>query len=630
MAVRFTRIVLILLFDFTLLIAQITKPSPVDSIIAGRNVVFNFQTKAISLQKLDFSIDKKNWIEIGKFLNKEELTWLPPLLDIDTIYFHYEAFNFTIPIKLWEVEKANSSEVSSIDYWEADSLFLTSSLNGELIIWDISSRKKLDSLVWGKAILSAKFFHSSSKVVFSSDTAVFLWDFSNPTELRMIGNSSATVRALAVDNQKKLVAFGSYSGELVVLDSNLNEILRLNHNKQIYSLAFSKQGNLLAVGDYEGFVTIYDLLKGKKLKSFSTNRDSSFKNVVWSISFDSNDILIIAGGIDGKSRIYNINNESLDYVISSHSFHIRGVDFCDYAPVAISVSLDSNLVQTYFPMNFPVHFPIKEKSAITFLKTIDGGRYLFLGMRDGTISFYKNFEFEHIDQRLALPFFIPVMVQCKSFEANAGRMASFPIIFKNLLEVPLNRFFSDTSFAVLEVPKEHFGVYHPENRTVKYGPVDTIYSRLSSIGSLDTFQIVQVYALLPWGERKAPFKVNYVDFRGKRNILWLFDTAFVDIVEICKPLNDLVKLELIPKINFVVKDNPVSEFINLIVEADNSVFCKFALVNSIDGGTKILYSGEIHSGKTELNFNIGDFPSGVYLLLLETDFVSLAKKLIIY
>ncbi|MGB9771908.1 MAG: hypothetical protein ACPLX7_08020 [Candidatus Kapaibacteriota bacterium] len=629
MAKRLTYFFLLVL-NYSFLFAQIIAPKITDSIVAGKNIVFHFAIKSNSLQRLDFSFDQKNWIEIAKFANRTQFEWAPPLLDLDTIFFRYEAYNFSQPEKLWTYEKAHLGEVSAIDFLNGDSVFVSSGLDGKIYFWHIDKGIKIDSFVFGNKIFSVRMLGFASKVVFSSDTSVYCFDFSSTRQLQRIGGSSGLIRALAVDNSKKLVAFGSYAGDLYLFDSNFTEVRKILHQRQIYSMAFAKTSNLLAVGDYDGFLTIYDYSSGKKLIEISTNKDSSFRNVLWSVAFDYSDSLIAVGGIDGKIRIYNVFTGNLEYAFPSHSFHIRGVDFCNYAPVVISVSLDSTLYQTFFPMNFPVHFPIKVNSSITSLITVDGGQYLLLGMRDGTISFLKNFEFEHIVQPLALPYFIPVKVECGSFQANAGRMASFPIILKNIFEVPLIRFPSDTSFIVLKVPLEHFGVYHPENGTVKYGRSDTLFSNLRTIGLQDTFQVVQVYTLHPWGDRKAEFYAEIVNFRGKHNIQWIIDTAAVEIVEICKPLTDWMRFELVPGVNFTIVGNPVCDMLKLLVETDTTFFCKFVLINAINGRQKILFEGEIQKGTNEILFDINGVPSGVYQLVCETKFLRLARKLIIY
>lgn len=629
MAKSFAQIIFLFFLTKIALFSQIIAPASDDSIIAGKEISFRFSIKSKSLQYLEYSIDSENWIEIGKFANRYEFEWMPPYVDIDSIYFRYEAHNFTTPEKLWQIEHCHSGEITSIDFWNGDSIMLSSSLDGNLYLWDLNNLAKIDSLRTLGKIFSAKFFLSGTKVIYCSDTSVYFYDFSNPSSYRKVWEGNSLIRALDVHNRKLLGAFGTYSGEIVIFDTTFNLLKTILTGRQIYSIAFSNSGDLLAIGDYNGFVAIYSVETGDMLFEFSTNKDSTFQNVVWSVSFCENDSLLVAGGIDGKTRIFNLFNQNLEYVFPSHSFHIRGTAFCLYAPVVMSVSLDSTLYQIFYPLNFTVHNPIKESSAITFLKPIYGGRYFFLGLRNGTIAFYKNFEYEHIEQTLALPYYIPVLAKCQSFQSFAGRMTSFPIVLRNIHEVPLNRFFRDSSFAILEVPAEHFGVFHPENNRLKYGTPDTIYSVIQTIGYQDTFAVVQAYTLHPWGERKAVFRINQVDFRGKKNIYWILDTSTVEIVEPCKPLTNLMKFELIPKFDFEVNDNPISEQLKVLVSSDSTFFCKFVLINLVSGKRYILFEGEIESGNRMLFFDVKNVASGPYYLLMENEFTNLAKKLII-
>lgn len=626
----FAQIVVLFLFPVSFINSQVVYPTLLDSLFAGREVNFQFKTKTLSIQYFQYSLDKLNWVELGRFFNRASLNWLPPFADVDSIYFNYEALNFTLPILIWKTPNAHSAEISSIDYFDDDSVLLSSSLDGKIYQWSIEKKELINSYSFGKPVLFAKFFFSREKIIFSADSTLYFYDFQQPNSLRKVLNSNALIRALDVCKNNKLSAFGSYSGDVVLLDSNLNEIKRFSLGRQIYSIKFSKSGNLLAVGDYEGIVTIFDINQNEKIAEFVTNRDNAYKNVVWSVSFSPDDSLIIAGGIDGKSRIYNLKTKELQYSIPSHSFHIRGVEFYDSVPVAISVSLDSTISQYYFPLNMPIHLPLKEESSISFLKVIAGGTHFIVGLRNGKISLYRNFEFEYIKQNFALPYFIPILAKCQSFQSYAGRLVSFPIILKNIYEVPLNRFLKDSSIAVLDVPAEHFGIYHNNNKILKYGWLDTISSNLRSIVSVDTFAIVYAYTLHPWGERKATFRLNQIDFRGKKNIYWIFDTSTVEIVEACKPLTNLMKFELMPSVEFFANYNENEGKIVLKVQTDSTIFCKLALINAISGKINLLVEKEFYPFETYVSIDAKNIAAGLYIIVLETFYTSLAKKLILY
>ncbi len=626
----FTQIIIVFFVSLNFIYTQVVYPTLDDSLIAGRKVDFHFKTKTLSIQYFEYSLDNRNWVELGRFFNRTTFSWFPPLADIDSIFFNYESLNFTYPILVWKTPNVHTTEITSIDYFDDEGVVLSSSSDGRICIWSTEKQELIDSYSSGKPVLFAKFLFSSRKVIFSADSSIYLYDFEKPNSFRRVSGSSALIRAIDVCPKNKLTAFGSFSGDVVLLDSNLNEIKKFSLERKIYSIKFSKSGYLLAVGDYDGIVTIFDINLDEKVAEFVTNRDNSYKNVVWSVAFSPEDTLVIAGGIDGKSRIYNLKTKELEYSIPSHSFHIRGVDFCDVVPVVISVSLDSTISQVFYPLNISLHIPLKEESAISFLKVIGGGAYFLVGMRNGKISLYKNFEFEYIKQKFSLPYFIPISVLYPSIQSYAGRVVSFPVILKNIYEVPLNRFFNDTSYAVLQLPAEHFGVYHDENKALKFGWEDTIYSKLRSVVNVDTFAIVYVYTLHPWGDRKATFKINHIDFRGKKNILWIFDTATVEIVEVCKPLTNLMKFELMPKVNFFADYNNNEGKIELRVENDKTIFCKFLLINPISGHVKVLLEKECYPSETLITLDARNIASGLYIIVLETSFTSLAKKLIIY
>lgn len=619
----------VLVFPSNFLSAQILSPAPLDSVIAGKEIDFKFQISSNTLQELHFSLDKKVWQEIGVFANREILKWFPPYDDIDSLFFRYNAFSFTEPVKLKEINSAHAAEISSLDYEPLDSVFLSASLDGKIYLWSLQSFEKVDSIDVKKKIYSAKFFGSSERIVFASENSIFLFEPKGKTRLKLLDTCQNLVRTLAVAERTKILVCGSYSGEVFVFDSTLSKIYSLQTGKQIYSLAFSSDGEWLALGDYNGFVTIFDLKTQKVVAEISTNRDSTFKNVVWSIAFSLDDSLLACGGIDGKVRVYSLSNFALEYVLPSHTFHIRGVGFPRYAPVVTSVSLDSTFSQIFFARNFAVHQPIKQKSAITSLIFLDGGRFLLLGLRNGDIVFYKNFDFQEIEQNLALPYFIPVAVKCRSFQAFAGRLEPVPIVFENIYEIPLRRFNSDTSFVVLHLPKEHFGVYHSETSRLVLGDFDTVFSDLLTIGKKDTFAVISVYTLHPWSERKATFGIQSISFRGKRNIQWLIETDTVEIVEKCKPISDLVRFELIPQMDFDIVEDTKSDEVYIKFLSNERIFCNLVMFNLLGGNVEQIFSGEVEKGEYLISTDLKGIPSGTYLVILQTKYQSLAKKLIL-
>ncbi len=630
---RIVKVSLILIFTFLFvnsLFSQIISPRFSDSVIVGKSIDFHFNVSEITLQELIYSTDSNIWYNAGVFSNRDMFSWMPPNGDFDSISFRYNSLSFSKPIKIRELSSAHRGEISSLDFSYEDSIFLSASLDGLIYLWNLNSFEKIDSLDFGRRIYSAKFLKGGKGIVFVSDNSIYLFEPENANRFKLIDTSLNLVRALDVHVESGLVAYGSYSGEISIYDSNLRNLFSLQTGKQIYSIRFSHNGNLLAFGDYEGFVSILDLEKKKIIAEISTNRDSSYKNVVWSVGFDSKDSLVVCGGIDGKVRIFSIFNKKLEYVLPSHMFHIRGVNFCDYSPVVSSVSLDSTFSQVFFSKNFAIHQPIKHSSSITAFNFIDGGRYVLLGLRNGSIVYYKNFDFNELKQEITLGYFIPIVVKCKSFNSVVARLEPIPIVLENIFEVPLRRFSSNTSYAVLNLPKEHFGVYHPETSKLIFGDHDTIFSSISTIGRSDTFATFLAYTLHPWSDRKSNYSVEKMNFRGKTNLLWLVEVDTVEIVETCKPLTELMHFEFIPKVEFnLFVDSKGNEFWINIVSSDK-IFCNLEMYNLFGKKMMEIFSGEVEMGRNTIRVPFQTIESGIYIIVLQTEYQKLAKKLILF
>ncbi|MCX7880801.1 MAG: hypothetical protein N2517_09095 [Ignavibacteria bacterium] len=624
------KISLLAFFLPKLLFAQILFPTADDSIVAGRKVNFVFKNYSNTIHFLDYSIDKKKWENIVSSYTNSSFEWIPPEEDIDSIYLLYRSYTFTLPSKLWELQSAHSGEISSIDFNENAEIFLSSGLDGKVFFWENNSKKKIDSLsFYPQRVYASKFFPNDSSVVISVGNSIYHYTLTSGKEPDLVFSGNEITRALAVNPITKLIAIGSYSGDVVIFDSTFKVVFAKKTAERIYSLCFSNLGTMLAIGNYSGKVSILDVLNKEFIYEFSTNKDSSFENVIWSVSFDSGDTLLACGGIDGKVRIYDLKKNTIAYVLPSHMFHIRGVNFTNYSPVVASISLDSSFIQYFYHSNFPIHQPIKESSSITSLFFLQGGSKFLLGLRNGNLCFYENFEFETTTSKLNLPYFIPIKVSTQSFEGIAGRIHTFPLILSNYLEIPLKRFLIDDSYAVINIPKEHFGLYHPESSKLVLGDTDTIYSNIRTIGLKDTFALLQAYLLHPWSDRKAFFDVREINFRGKSNLLWIIEKDSILIVEKCKPLNDLNRFELIYNLKPNISKFVVGDKLNIDFNSSRKENCRIILINGAGRLVSNLFDGILLCGENFLEFDISAVSSGFYYLVFESESCKFVEGVII-
>lgn len=610
--------------------SRIISPVESDSLIAGRVAHFIFDTEVPALHSLSVSLGySHSWFWLFRDSPVGSFEWGIPLRDVDSVSFNYHSVKFHPPQKITEFVNAHSSEVTSVDFAEDDYLFLTSGLDGKIFVWDLLTAVKIDSLDLSPSkIYNAKFLGSSNKVVFSRDTALMIWNRS-AGEIVTIAAKTGIVRALAINRAKQLIAFGSYDGSFEVLDSNLNIVFSYQDDTQIYSIEFSFDGGLVAFGDYNGIAYIFNLLNKAKVFSLNTSYNGNIKNVVWSLDFsDNDDSLFATAGIDGKVRIWELKSGNLVDSFPNHLFHIRKVFFGRREQIVTSASLDSSLCQIYYPRRFEIHPPLKEKSSIISLGFSRDEKYFVVGLRNGTVSIWKNYEIEEFQQKLTLPYFIPMVAKSISFEIFPNEVKYVPLLVQNPLQVELTQFLSDSSFAIVHIPFEHFGVLDNVLNRFVVKKSDTVYSQLDNIRSTDTFAVLYIWSFTPM-EQWGKFYLEKINFRGKRNLLWTFQIDSILVIERCKPLTGINRFELIAGLDFEFFPNPVKDKIHFKIFGDNNYFVNIKLVDYLGREVKFLFNGLIKNRITEFEVMVDDVVSGIYSLLMEYDGQKVAKKLII-
>lgn len=612
-----------------LLFSQVISPVESDSLIAGRVAHFVFNTEVPALHSLSVSLGySHSWFWLFRDSPAGSFEWEIPLRDIDSVSFNYHSVKFHPPQKITELVNAHSSEVTSVDFATDDYLFLTSGLDGKIFVWD-SQDVKIDSLDLSPSrVYNAKFLSNSNKVVFSRDTVLSIWDRSTGSVVT-IATKGGIIRALAVNRAKQLIAFGSYDGSFEVLDSNLSIVFSYQNDTQIYSSEFSFDGGLVAFGDYNGIAYVFNLLNKGKVFSLNTSYNGNVKNVVWSVDFsDSDDSLFATAGIDGKVRIWELKSGGLVDSFPNHLFHIRKVFFGGRDQVVTSASLDSSLRQIYYPHRFEIHPPLKEKSSIISLGFSRDEKYFVVGLRNGTISIWKNYEIEEFQQKLTLPYFIPMVAKSISFEIFPNEVKYVPLLVQNPLQVELTQFLSDSSFAIVHIPFEHFGVLDNVLNRFVVKKSDTVYSQLENIHSIDTFAILYIWSFTPM-EQWGKFYLEKINFRGKRNLLWTFQMDSILVVEKCKPLTGINRFELTSGLDFEFFPNPAEDKIHFKIFGDNNSLVNIKLVDYLGREVKFLFKGLIQNRVTEFEMVVSDVVAGVYSVVMEYDGQKVAKKLII-
>ncbi|MGQ9819925.1 MAG: T9SS type A sorting domain-containing protein [Candidatus Kapaibacteriales bacterium] len=621
--------VILALFSISVSFGNLISPSIGDSIVAGRSIQFFFTSNKFKLHTLNFSTDGgSTFFPIVSLNHSPTISWSPPQKDYDSIIFKYTSTEFLQPYLLYRIDKANNGEVTSISISPDSTLYASSGLDGKIFIFRMSDGKKVDSLnLSPNKIFKVIFLWDNNNLLFSVGSTIYFWY--RPLKFWFpIYFAKDLIRAVDY-NKRGIIALGSYDQSFVVLDVQLFQLLSYWNDTKIYSTAISDDGRYVAFGDYNGMVRIFELATRRLINSLNTNKSQSLQNVVWALDFSKNGKQIVTGGIDGFVNVWDVESSKLLYSIPSHSFQVRGVQFNDDFPIVLSASLDSTIKQFYFESSKEIHSPIYESSQVTALSTTSKKGIFIIGMRNGDIAVYRNFKVIYDSSTQTNPFFIPIKVKTQSILAKVGEVVALPIIVSNPLGIDLVHFNQDTSFANLIFPRDNFIVF--DNKMSEYNTSGNyqIVSTLKNIGNNDTLAVLKLW-IMHTDSTKFTFKIDNINFRGKKNLLWDLALDSIETYENCPTVRSLTSFVIAEGLDFEFSPNPTSDVVNLkVFSTFNEADIEILLMDLAGRSIKNFFKGKVTKGSNSMRINLENVMIGTYFLVLKWNEKFLAKKLLI-
>ena len=148
------------------------------------------------------------------------------------------------------VLKGHKGGVEGVCYIEAQSLIVSGDKKREIIVWDLKRHSIKNRLSLSGEIWSLVLMKSRSCIVASEGKNLALVELETLKKLKVIEGHSKTVRCLALADDEKKVASGSWDKNIIVWD--LNDQIKISqlvgHNGTVCSLAFTQESNSLFQG----------------------------------------------------------------------------------------------------------------------------------------------------------------------------------------------------------------------------------------------------------------------------------------------------------------------------------------------------------------------------------------------
>jgi WD40 repeat protein len=320
-------------------------------------------------------------------------------------------------LKIWDLMSAGSKEVQTLAgpsgfVWgvafSPDSVYLaTSSMDGQVIIWDWAAGKRLLELTGHEGAVQDIRFSPNGMLLATAgrDSTARLWDATNGRELFTLrGHDQGSYRPffegimeLAFSPDGTSLATAGLDDITRVWDARTGELLlTLLHNSPVKSVSFSPDGTILLTADSDQTFHLWDANTGRELFAVSTPaevlyvtfspdgrwlgasiRDTSIK--IWAVDTLLNagqDTTEVAG--DELALLTLTGQTDIPWWLG---FSQDGARLASVSSVEIRV-WDANTGQALLSL------PAGESPYATSASFSPDGRYLAAGKADGTVRIF--------------------------------------------------------------------------------------------------------------------------------------------------------------------------------------------------------------------------------------------------
>jgi WD40 repeat protein len=223
-------------------------------------------------------------------------------------------------IRLWDISTEKmvhqfpkgGTSVELVRFSHDGRYLLTGSWDGELAIWDLYNRRKVNTFL-GKhrERVTSLAFSPDGKFAFSGsvsdDGTIKMWDVATGSEVKTFTEAKA-VTSLDVSPDGKYLLSGGYSGkEFPVILWNIDTGLKVKtfkgHAYIVNTVAFSHDGKYALSGDFDHAIKLWDITAGKEVKTFNGH-----SGLIESVGFSQDDKRLISVSRDGTTRLWDVSS----------------------------------------------------------------------------------------------------------------------------------------------------------------------------------------------------------------------------------------------------------------------------------------------------------------------------------
>ncbi len=623
-----------ILFSFSVSFSQLRliTPSLDDTLFIGEEFNITWEGNGQIPVNLEYSTDDgRNWNTIAEDISGTSYPWKPDYTDSLNVIMRVGYTYLKKPYLLWEKLNAHSGEIRSVEISPSGKFILSASPDGYVKIHDMSGNK-VDEIYMTNVLdtYKAVFFHNSDSVLIAADQYVFLWDRlgGNLTKLDKF-DFNDLVKTVAAHPTLPIIAAGGFDGltQLIDLsDDSWYKNYQAMNNIEIRSLAFNWKGDYLSRGISDGRIFVSEWSNSDPGFILSGHGDNNLGNIIWDLAFSKDGKYLVSGGVDGTTRVWDIENQIEIAKFERDFTHVRTVDFHTGGNYVLSAGLDSSLFQ--YDLQDMKEFEevrINHGAAVLSCKYSPTSDTIVSGGRDFAIRVWRNFEFITDSDSREIPIRYRIPVRIPHLASYPGERIHIPVITDDPKDFP--QVLSHLKNAEIRFGIPKYFLYLLEDNITKTKGIrkDTLLIKADEFLPIDTVAEVEAYTLLGDGESED---IPLIDFSiDDELIVFDLEDGSITILNDCEGEDERRIAIAGDGASLNAGPNPFDEAINIYMNFVEDGRHSLKLLDVSGRLLKEFFAADFAAGKYDMFFYIGDIPGRIFILRLETPSKILEMKI---
>lgn len=303
--------------------------------------------------------------------------------------------------KLLDTLQGHSDIVTSVAFSRDGKLLASGSQDKSAKLWDVASRKLVDTLVAkapaASSARSVAFSPDGESLAILGNKVIHLWQLKTRKVTATLETSQPGNWSLAFNPKEKTLVTGSFGGWIRLWDLKTQETtLTWQGHRGATAVAFCPDGKALASGAIDKAITIWDAATGKNISTW----EKAHPFAVMSVAYSPDGKTLASGGADAGGKggggppdgdivLWDVATGKRKAVLKGHSHSVFSVAFSPDGKTLASGSKDTT-VKLWDIAACKNTATLKGHTA--FVKTVafsPDGKMLASGSSDKTIKLWE-------------------------------------------------------------------------------------------------------------------------------------------------------------------------------------------------------------------------------------------------